>query len=156
MDRCFHNVIYGFKLFRPKSGLCLLGYILECRYWNKLCMRWCVVCTSPQEQKVSVLSSSSRFIRLSFVRSIPVLSLSNVRQTSHPLFWPSRSDWFGTHPEKLFIWFLFIWSFFLPISGYVDENIINNSYQLTSYNGFTCMATPSYIIVRPNGPKTLK
>ena len=79
----------------------------------------CIVCTSPHMHKVSVLSSSPHFIRLSFVRPIPVLSLFSVRQTGHVSLWPDGSDSFGTQLEVLLISFLHL--VVLSTSGFVDE-----------------------------------
>lgn len=62
--------------------------------------------SSPQRHKVSALSNRPHFLRLSFVRSIPVLGLFSGRQTGHASLWPGGSNSFGAKPEVLLIWFL--------------------------------------------------
>lgn len=66
----------------------------------------CFVCSYPQRHKVSALSDRPHFLRLSFVRPIPVLDLFSVRQTGHASLWPGGSDSSGAKPEVLLIWFL--------------------------------------------------
>jgi len=61
-------------------------------------MMCCIVCSSPHRHRMSALSSSPHFFKLSFVRSIPVLRLKCA--PNQPCLILTWWEWFVWHPTR--------------------------------------------------------
>lgn len=82
MDRCFHDIIYGFmdlNCFGPKAGYINFS---ACAFLDVF---WSAGVRASFDITLCV-TFSPYFIRLSFLRPIPILSRFSMRQVGHAPF----------------------------------------------------------------------